>query len=96
MYTIKNISSKIIHIGTTVLMPEDTMMASAAVANTPAVQAMAGRKMLAITAPVVEKPKQEETPVADGEGEESDEDKAPEKTKGARRTTKDKTGETDK
>lgn len=101
MYTIKNTSSKIIHIGTTILMPDDTMKAPESIAKAPAVVAMAGRKMLEITAPKVEAPKQEDKDAEqadgqtddqadEGEGEPDQEqasDAAP-KAKGARRTTK--------
>lgn len=91
MYTIKNISSKIIHIGTTILMPDATMKTSEAIAKSPAIKALANRKMLEITAPAVEAPKVEQsaqtadTKVDDqqsgeGEGEddgESETDQAP-------------------
>lgn len=101
MYTIKNISSKIIHIGTTILMPDQTMQAPEKTAKLPSIQAFAKRKMLEITAPKVEAPNQEEKNAqqsgeqaddanAEGEGESDQEqasDAAP-KAKGARRTTK--------
>lgn len=61
MYTIKNISSKIIHIGTTILMPDATMKASEAIAKSPAIKALANRKMLEITAPAAEAPKVEQS-----------------------------------
>lgn len=98
MYTIKNTSSKIIHINGTILMPDQTMKVSEKTAKLPSIQAFAKRKMLEVTAPVVEAPKQDANPgeKADGEkageGEdtagEAGEDKAPEAPKGARRTTK--------
>lgn len=57
--TIKNISNKIINIGTTVLMPEQSMTASEAICNTPAIKAFQKRKMLEISKPV-EVPKEPE------------------------------------
>lgn len=88
MFTIKNISSKIIHIGTTILMPDQTMQASEKTAKLPSIQAFAKRKMLEVTASVVEAPKQDDVPGEKADGEKSGEDKAPEAPKGARRTTK--------
>lgn len=96
MYTIKNTSSKIIHIGKTVLMPDQTMEASDNTANLPSIQAFANRKMLEVTAvskalvadekDAKDDGKQEGT--GESSGEESGEDKAPEAPKGARRTTR--------
>lgn len=47
--TIKNIGSKIISIGTTVLMPDATMKASKAVCDTPAVKAFVKKGLLSIS-----------------------------------------------
>ena len=47
--TIKNIGSKIISIGTTVLMPDATMKASKAVCETPAVKAFVKKGLLTIS-----------------------------------------------
>lgn len=101
MYTIKNTSSKIIHINGTILMPDQTMKVSEKTAKLPSIQAFAKRKMLEVTAPKVEAPKQEDkdaeqadgqTDDQAGEGEgESDQEQASDaapKAKGARRTTK--------
>lgn len=102
MYTIKNTSSKIIHVGTTILMPDMTMKVADAAAKTPAIKALAKRKMLEV-APIVpaasaEAPKQDEAPEqgeetgeqsAEQSGEQSGEDQAPADTaKGTRRTTR--------
>ncbi|MBR3973005.1 MAG: hypothetical protein IKJ99_03495 [Oscillospiraceae bacterium] len=93
MYTIKNISSKIIHINGTILMPDHTMPAHEKTAKLPSIQAFVKRKMLEITAPVAEPPKQEE--IAEehdeqvGGGEESGENQSTDeqpKAKGTRRT----------
>lgn len=46
--TIKNTSSKIISIGKTVLLPDDTMEVSEVIANAPVIKAMAGRGQLSI------------------------------------------------
>lgn len=46
--TIKNTSSKIISIGKAVLLPDDTVEVSDAVANAPAIKAMAARGQLSI------------------------------------------------
>lgn len=99
MYTIKNISSKIIHIGTTILMPDQTMQAPEKTAKLPSIQAFAKRKMLEITTPAVEAPKVEQpNQIADtktnnqqsGDGEDNGEgesNQAP-KAKSERRTAK--------
>lgn len=47
--TIKNTGSKIISIGTTVLMPDATMKASKAVCETPAVKAFIKKGLLTVT-----------------------------------------------
>lgn len=47
--TIKNISQKVINIGTTILMPDKAMEATKAVTETPAIKAMVERGYLAIT-----------------------------------------------
>jgi hypothetical protein len=47
--TIKNISQKVINIGTTILMPDKAMEATKAVTETPAIKAMAERGYLVIT-----------------------------------------------
>ena len=94
MYTIKNTSSKIIHICGTILMPDQTMAVPEKTTKLPSIQAFAKRKMLEITAPVAQDSKQKDA--ADekaggeesGEGEGSANDKAPEAPKGARRTTR--------
>lgn len=100
MFTIKNTSSKIIHIGKTVLMPDQTMEAPEHIAKLPSIQAFAKRKMLEITA--IAQPANdtvqpdagtgEKAPEGDANGEESGEDtaedKAPEAPKGTRRTTR--------
>ena len=98
MYTIKNTSSKIIHVGTTILMPDMTMKVKDATAKTPAIKALANRKMLEV-APIVaaapaEAPKQDEPPkqgeqAGEQSGEQSGEDQAPAETaKGTRQTTR--------
>lgn len=46
--TIKNIGSKIISIGSTVLMPDATMKANKAVCDAPAVKALIGKGMIAV------------------------------------------------
>lgn len=50
MATIKNTSKKIINIGTTPLMPDDSMEVSAAIAESPAIKAMAGLGQLTVSA----------------------------------------------
>ena len=47
--TIKNIGTKIVHIGTTMLMPEDTMPADKAVCEAPVIKAMVKRGLLSIS-----------------------------------------------
>ena len=46
--TIKNISQKVINIGTTILMPDKTMEASKAITEAPSIKAMVERGQLAI------------------------------------------------
>ena len=46
---IKNIGTKIVHIGTTMLMPEDTMPAGKAVCEAPVIKAMVKRGLLSIS-----------------------------------------------
>ena len=45
---IKNIGTKIVHIGTVMLMPEDTMTADKAVCEAPAIKALAKKGLLSI------------------------------------------------
>lgn len=47
--TIKNISQKVINIGTTILMPDKVMEATKAVTEAPAIKAMVERGYLAVT-----------------------------------------------
>lgn len=47
--TIKNIGSKIISVGSTVLMPDASMKASKAVCEAPAIKALAEMGMIAIS-----------------------------------------------
>ena len=51
--TIKNISTKIINIGTTVLLPDNTMPGNKALCEAPAIKAMVKRGQLSI----IEEPK---------------------------------------
>ena len=46
---IKNIGTKIVHIGTVMLMPEDTMTADKAVCEAPSVKAFAKKGLLTIS-----------------------------------------------
>lgn len=46
--TIKNTGSKIVSIGTTVLMPDQSMTVSKAVAETPAIKALVKKEFLAV------------------------------------------------
>lgn len=46
---IKNIGSKIVHIGTTMLMPEDTMTADKAVCEAPAIKALTKKGLLSVS-----------------------------------------------
>lgn len=106
MYTIKNISSKIINIDTgipnkrfTIVMPDQSIKVTEAAAGTPAIKALAKRKMLEIIAPVVEAPADDQNdqtgdvePDAqnpaggDGEPEKNQESAEAPKAKPARRT----------
>ena len=66
--TIKNISQKVINIGTTILMPDNAMKATEAVTETPAIKAMVERGYLAITGgdgDKVEKPAEEKGDAGD-------------------------------
>lgn len=47
--TIKNIGTKIVHIGTTMLMPEGTMPAGKAVCEAPVIKAMVKHGLLSIS-----------------------------------------------
>lgn len=46
---IKNTGTKIVHIGTTMLMPEETMTADKAVCEAPAIKALAKKGLLSIS-----------------------------------------------
>jgi len=64
--TIKNIGSKIISVGTTALLPDDTMPANEALCNTPAIKAFVRKNLLSI----IEDPKVEEPEVEEPKAEE--------------------------
>ena len=86
MYTIKNTSSKIIHIAGTVLLPDQEMKTGEKIAKASSVQAFEKHNMLKITAPKAKTPeKKEET---ESEQDENDEQAPAEPNKGTRRTTR--------
>lgn len=64
---IKNIGTKIINIGTTILMPDQSMKASEAICNTPAIQTFVKLKMLEIVKPVEAPKEPEKEPEKDAE-----------------------------
>lgn len=64
MATVKNTSNKIINIGTTPLMPDDSMEVSADIAESPAIKAMAALGQLSISAGKAGKKKAEEEAAA--------------------------------
>ena len=70
---IKNIGTKIINIGTTILMPDQSMKASEAICNTPAIQTFVKLKMLEIVKPV-EAPKAPEKEPEKQQEQEQDQD----------------------
>lgn len=98
MYTIKNKSNKIIHIATTILMPDQSMRATDQVAATPAVKAFEKRGLLSLVQDSDQTPEKDEGSTAEKEnGEDAPEvpeaagsldiSEAP-KPRGTRRTAK--------
>lgn len=67
--TITNKTNKIINIGTTILMPEESMTISDAVANTPAIKAFAKKGMVVLSEPKMENPEQDANQGEDKEPE---------------------------
>ena len=65
---IKNIGTKIVHIGTTVLMPDTTTTATKAVCEAPAIKAMVKKGLLSIT----EEPKAPKNSAKKGEEKKDD------------------------
>lgn len=76
---LKNIGTKIIHVGTKVLMPEDTMPITELQANTPAIQVLIKHKKLELIADAKEVAQKEETKAEEKATEEKVEEKAAEK-----------------
>lgn len=71
MVTIKNTSKKIINIGTTPLLPDETMEVTPEIIGAPAIMAMVGRKQLAIVGgTTAEKPAEDTGKDAGGTDEE--------------------------
>lgn len=76
---LKNIGTKIIHVGAKVLMPEDTMPITELQANTPAIQVLIKHKKLELIADAKEVAQKEETKAEEKATEEKVEEKAAEK-----------------
>lgn len=76
---LKNIGTKIIHVGAKVLMPEDTMPITELQANTPAIQVLIKHKKLELIADAKEVVQKEETKAEEKATEEKVEEKAAEK-----------------
>lgn len=75
---LKNIGTKIIHVGVKVLMPEDTMPITELQANTPAIQVLIKHKKLELIADAKEATREEETKADEKTTEEKVEEKAAE------------------
>lgn len=73
---LKNIGTKIIHVGAKVLMPEDTMPITELQANTPAIQVLIKHKKLELIADTKEVAQKEETKAEEKATEEKVEEKA--------------------
>lgn len=76
---LKNIGTKIIHVGAKVLMPEDTMPITELQAKTPAIQVLIKHKKLELIADAKEVAQKEETKAEEKATEEKVEEKAAEK-----------------
>lgn len=68
---IKNTGTKIVHIGTTMLMPEDTMTADKAVCEAPAIKAFVKKGLLSVS----EEPKAPKADAKKGDGKKADDGK---------------------
>jgi len=85
---LKNIGTKIIHVGTKVLMPEDTMPITELQANTPAIQVLIKHKKLELIADAKEVAQKEEAKAETKAEEKATEEKVEEKAAEVKEETK--------